>query len=347
MTKAAFNAPGMGIAEAEAAVATAVGYDASNAAERDKIDQALTAVGLAVCSWEGRPWWWQRDTMHFQTSKLTLDTTGDAGVSRASNVVTADLLSTATHGLQVGQYVKIGGVDADGFDGTFKVATCPDTLTFTYGQVGDDETSEDGYVYVMSYPLRAIDITGAVVTSGYLAQAAWAVERMYYDDDWQLRPVSWQEMRSKMRLLQTTSQSKPFLYCITQDEPQVFLWPAPDAAYDIYADLIKRHSKISYGLSTNAALIIPPEFQWGLYVNGASWLIVHEAADPQALTKCPGFMEAIDRMKAAQPDQYDNAHSSNLFADARPGKYPHDRRVWVDGDQVLIANAVSIEGVDP
>jgi len=339
----------MTTANLEAAVARTLNWSVEDATQLAKIDEAITAVGLAVCSWDGRPWWWQRDTALFQTLKLTLDTTADAGVSRSSNVVTADLLAAATHGVQVGQFVKIHGVDADGFDGTFKVASIPNTTTFTYGQVGDDETSEDGYVYVMSYPLRGIDITGTVVTSAYAAQAAWAVERMYFDDDWPLQPISWLAMRQKMVQLQTTAPSKPLFYSISHEAPQVFFWPAPDAAYDIHADLVKRHSKILGGDSgsEDVALIIPAEFRWGTYINGSAWLIAHETVEPQSLRECPAFMEAINRMKAAQIELYDKNHASNMFRDAQGGKYPHDRPVMLDGDQVLIANPVSIAGVDP
>lgn len=349
MAKYDYSAAGFSVANLEAAIARAVNWSVSDSTQLAKIDEAITAVGLAVCSWEGRVWWWARDTMHFQTLKLTLEGTADGGVSRSSNVVTATIDASATHGLQAGQYVKIAGVDADGFDGTYKIATAPNTKTFTYANVGDTETSEEGYVYVMSYPLRAIDISGSVVTSGFLAQDAWAVERMYFEDDWILSPISAQEMGAKMRLLETTAASKPFLYCITGEEPQVFLWPAPSAAYDLHADLIKRHSKIIGGSSgaSDACLIIPAEFQWGLYVQGASWLIAHEITEPAALTECPHFLEAINRMKAAQIEFYDNAHSSNMFRDAQGGKYPHDRPVMIDGDQVLIANPVSISGVDP
>ena len=349
MAKYDYSAAALTVATLEAAVARTLNWSVADATQLAKIDEAITAVGLAVCSWDGRPWWWQRDTMLFQTAKLTLDTTADAGVSRASNIVTADLLSTATHGLQAGQYVKIHGVDADGFDGTFKVATCPNTTTFTYGQAGDDETSEDGYVYVMSYPLRAIGIAGAVLTEGFLAEAAWAVERMYFDDDWPLQPIGWLDMRQKMVQLQTAGPSKPLFYCISHEEPQVLFWPAPDAAYDIHADLIKRHSKIIGGDAgaEDTCLIIPAEFQWGTYVNGSAWLIAHETVEPQSLRECPAFMEAINRMKAAQIDLYDNTHTSNLYPDAQGGKYPHDRPVLIDGDHVLIANPVSIAGVDP
>jgi len=74
---------------------------------------------------------------------VDIDTPGNSGAVRASNVVT--IKTTSTHPYKVGDQVAIVGVTTAGFNGVFPVATVPSSTTFTYAQTGANETSGNGY----------------------------------------------------------------------------------------------------------------------------------------------------------------------------------------------------------
>uniref|UniRef100_A0A6M3IRQ0 Uncharacterized protein n=1 Tax=viral metagenome TaxID=1070528 RepID=A0A6M3IRQ0_9ZZZZ len=351
-----YAAPGLTVAEVGNEIAHAVYGDADYAAavtagHSTRLDQAITAAALAVETWDGRVWWWQRDTGNFQTSTKTVATVANGGAQRASNVVT--ITTTAVHGLQAGQYVKVADCSDSTFDGTFKVTAVPTTTTFTYWQVGDAvgaATAGTGTVYVVSYPLRSVDVAGAVTSTdaSKMLWKFWAAEAVYYDDDWRLNPVSWAKMRKNLVVLQTTGTGNAFEYTIHGDEPYIFFWPVFSEAKDIYIDYIKRHAKITGGASgsNDTELIIPPEFQWALYVDAPIWLLRHDKLDPMSLRECPAFVETMTRMTASEPISYDIKNSANMFPDA-VGGLPHDRRILETDTSILIANPVSISGVDP
>lgn len=172
-----------------------------------------------------------------------------------------------------------------------------------------------------SYALRTVNTNNM--------PALWSVDRAYYDDDWALEPVSWGEYQRWYRLERPSADtSKPLKYAITGEAPYMYVWPIPDAAYTINIDYPKRHSKITNADSDDAALIVPAEFQWGIYVLGAEWLIRHETFDPASLRDCPGFVEAINRMKASDPTQRTFDKEMDRFPDTR-GAIPWDRRVYI------------------
>ncbi len=344
MAKYTYKAPGLTVAEIESAVAGIVGYDTSNSAQLAEIDQAVTAAGLAAATWDGSPWWWQRGTATFQTNQATVATSASSGAVRSSNIVT--ITTTAAHGLQAGQTVRIADVADSTFEGTYLISNVPSTTSFQFPQVGDDATSGSGTVYALSYPVRSVDVAGDVTGTDSLKVAweLWSVERAYYDDDWSIRQVTWGEFLSRMRLLASTAPSKPYLFALSGEPPLIWLWPVPDSNYDIHLDFIKRHSKIEGGASgaDDAALIVPPEFHWDVYVNGAAWLLKHKTADPQPLRSCPAFVAAMARMAAADPAHYAEENSADMFPDARRGRYPNDRRVYIDGQWVLVENPPSL-----
>ena len=321
MAETFYTAAGMTVDEVEAAVALGLGWasgDADWTAKLARIDQAITAVGQAVCTWDGSPWWWQRAYASFRTVRLTIEDATNGGASRTSNVVTITIDASGAHGLQAGQHVKISGVASTGFNGTFEVASVPTAGTFTYAQVGSNATSQSGYADVISYPLRSITLAGAVTSTdaSKVAWRGWAIERAYYDDDRELAPVGFDQMRRSHILLQTSTSSEPLHYCLIGEAPYLWLWPAPSTAYDIHLDLVARHSKITNADSLDTALIIPAEYQWDLYVSGSEWLLKHEVYQPASLRQCQAFMDGIGRMRASDPGNYRDGHSLDMHGSA-------------------------------
>jgi len=336
MAKVDYTASAFTLGEIETAIANGVGYDTATATELTKIDQAISIVGQVVTTWRGRPWWWQEATGHFQTNTKTVAAAASSGATRTSNVST--ITTTAVHGLQAGQMVQLSGISDATFNGNWTIASSASTTTFTFHQVGDDvaaATAGAGSVYVLSYPLRTISLTGAVTATdaSKVAWQAWAIQRIFYDNKWPLNPISWPQMRQRIRLLRTVGASKPYQYCIRGEEPYLYVWPAAGAALDIYLDIILRHSKVTNAGSTDTALLIPAEFQWGTYVQGAQWLLNNERKGDADIRQCPALLEAVDRMAEADPTRYDDVDPTNLFPDAQAGHLPHDRRVitWADG----------------
>jgi hypothetical protein len=77
-----------------------------------------------------------------------IDTPGNTGLSRSSNVVTVKTKSA--HPFVVGDQVQIcppldGSTHDASFDGVFPVTTVPDSTHFTYAQTGSNATSGNGY----------------------------------------------------------------------------------------------------------------------------------------------------------------------------------------------------------
>ena len=85
MTKTNYEDPGLTLANVDDALATAVygaaDYANASAAQKLRIDQAITTAALACETWDGNVWWWQRDTAYFQTNTAAIVTTADSGVS--------------------------------------------------------------------------------------------------------------------------------------------------------------------------------------------------------------------------------------------------------------------------
>ena len=345
MATADYVAPEMTLAQIEAAIGVGTNLDITDATDLSLIDQAITMVGQAAATWRGKPWWWQLGTGHFQTATKTVETAANDGGRRTSNVST--MTTTAVHGLQAGQTVKITGVSDATFNGTWLIASVPTTSTLTFSQVGDDvaaATAGDGTVAVISYPLRTIDVTGAVTATAanQVTPRFWAIRRIFYDDERTITPIMWPRFRRHLRLLETATNSQPLEYAISGDAPLLYLWPVPDDAYDIFLDMVCRHSKITKAGSTNAALIIPAEFHWALYVQGAEWLLNHANMASASLAECPAFAEGIRRMADADPTQYDDNNPADLYPDARGGNLPGNRKVLMLSDGYLIGGDLTI-----
>ena len=190
-----------------------------------------------------------------------------------------------------------------------------------------------------SYTLRTVNINAMA--------SLWSVEGVWYGDDWRITPIDWDHYRQN--LLINADTGLPTRYVVMGEPPTIYLYPTPTAVETIYVDYLKRHSKITGDASgsSDAALIVPPEFHLPVYVDSAAWLLKHDTIDPMALEQFPAFVGAMQRMAEADPGTYDATDPTGMYADSRPGDWPSDRRVLVDGDSRMIQNTVTIAGVDP
>ncbi len=153
----------------------------------------------------------------------------------------------------------------------------------------------------------------------------WAVERAYYDDDWPLRAINWRDYQEWYRLIRPTAgTTKPLGYAVKGEAPSLYMQPIPDAAYTIYVDYVKRHSEVTSASASNL-LIVPAEYQEGIYVQGAVWTLRHDITEGLSLKDCPSFMEAIGRMYASRPERYD--HESLDDAPGAHGTLPHNVKI--------------------
>jgi len=328
MATAAYTAPGLTLAQVEARIAYSVFQQAlasTTADQQAEIDQAITVAGQAASTWEGRTWWWlQTSRAIFDTHTKTIAAAASSGAVRTSNVST--ITTTAVHGLQAGQIVKITCTDDSTFDGVFEIASTATTTTFTYKQSGDDVAAAaagGGTVYVASYPLNTITVAGAVTATdaSKVAPDIYAIHRIIVDDDYPLSMLrDKDEFDDYLTTFSTTS--KPQQYTIYGDF-NIGLVPIPDDAYTMTLSYIRRHSKVGAAISTDAALIVPAEFQWGVYVEGAIWLLKHKTLDPGALYECKSFRATMERMAAADPSvSYDGGQGYG---------YPPDTHVSISG----------------
>jgi len=175
--------------------------------------------------------------------------------------------------------------------------------------------------------------TGTVTTADGTASYAlrttisdlWAVERAYYDDDWPLAPVSWRDYQEWYTLVRPTAgTNQPSGYVVRGEPPYIHLQPVPASAYTINIDYIKRHGTVN-GSAADSVLIVPREFQEGIYVDAAVWMLRSELTESFSLTECPPFMETIGRMVASSPMKYDQ-DPEDMYPDTRTGFLPPNRR---------------------
>lgn len=335
-----YTTPGYTLAQLETLIDNRTNLSVGTADELTEIDHAITAAGQAASTWEGRKWSWLEDTGLFQTHTKTVATVANSGATRASNVST--ITTTADHLLAVNQTVKLIGVSDTTFNGTWTVTDATSDTAFKFSQVGDavgNTTAGTGTMSVMSYPVRTIDVAGDAQGTAAHPEIL-SLEKVYFDDTWILQPISWSLMRRRMRILETTGNSDPFEYCIHKS--LIYFWPVPSSAKNIWLDFVQRHSKITKAASTNAALIVPAEYQYQIYVEGAVWLLKNRLVSPESLRNCSPFMEAIGRMEASEEKTYDPANPVNMFLDATTGRLPHDRKILHTDGTLLIGDIVSL-----
>ena len=310
MAKTDFSAPGMTIAEVEAAIAAATDLSVSAAAELTLIDQLITACGQAAATWEGRGFWWSRKKKTFTTVYA-----GISNVARSSNVAT--LTTGAAHGLVVGCRVRIAGVTTAGFDADDAVvASVADTTHFTYANAGDDVGSTadaTGTAAGHAYPLRTIN--SSAMTDLYVPQAA------LYGTDWPLAKTD-RDAYDEWIAFHAAAGGNSEQYALWEEDGALMmgLVPPPSSATVVTIPYIRRHSKITSAGSNDAALIVPAEFHWAVYVDGPIWLVKHRITDPASLAQCPSWIETMQRMAAADP--------TNGYGSPAVITYPTGVRSW-------------------
>jgi len=149
-----------------------------------------------------------------------------------------------------------------------------------------------------SYALRTVN--EASMSSLY------AIERVFFDDENDILPMSWQEYQHWYTTERVSGATgTPTHYVVNGEPPLIHFMPVPDAASTINVAYVMKHRTI-VGTDTTG-LIVPDEFQGGIYVSGASWILRNRNTDLEALTKCEPFVEAIYRMIDAQPENYTQA----------------------------------------
>ena len=335
--------PGLTTSELDTRIAKATGNDLTVAAEKLLIEQAITAAGQAACTWNGEGWWWQQARGTFCCNRPSIEEAASDGVTRSSNVAT--VTTTAVHGIVEGQFVLVTCSDDATFNGVFRVTAAASTTTFTYWNKGDDvsaATSGDGTVSVVSYPLRLVDVAGKYTAAAdptkRVVPDLYAIQKVTLNDDYNLT-LSFDRVDLNEYVTVYDSEGQPREYAISDEQITVsstmtnerclFLLPPPDNANDLlHISYLRQHSKIdtaSATTSTTAALLVPAEFQWGVYIAGATWLIRNETLNPDALRGCPEFAATMGRMASADPSHdYDDGGFYTFPADARITVFPTD-----------------------
>ena len=168
------------------------------------------------------------------------------------------------------------------------------------------------------------------------------VTAVYYDDDWQLKPISWKQYRAQQALGMNDTTGRPTAYTTTTKSPQIFLLPEPNTTDTINVDYTRIHNAISAG--TDSSLLVPEEYQEGIYVDGAAWVLRKDVAEAASLESCPGFMEAITRMYQSSNQSYDdNPDDKCIEPGSRGGgMFPQDQKVIEYPDGYSIINTMSV-----
>lgn len=338
MAKVAYTSAGFTIAEVETLVAQACGLDTSDATSLTKIDRAITDAGQTAATWNGAGWWWTQARSVFSPNVLSIAAAASSGARRTSNAVTLTL--TATHGIITGQYVLVDCTDDTTVNGVHKVTDFNATnKTITYWSKGDDiaaATSGSGTVSVVSYPICHIDVAGQFASTNLVIPDAYSLQKLMFNDDWRLS--KYRDVTGLLAYITAfTSDGEPTHYAISQEQytdatPTVFnattlfLLPPPNSADDkIWVNYLRAHSEITSAGSLDTALIVPPQFQRGVYVAGASWLLRNENLDVADLGNCPQFAKAMERMADADAsDDYDIGDTMVYPATAHVTIFPTD-----------------------
>ncbi len=102
----------------------------------------------------------------------------------------------------------------------------------------------------------------------------------------------------------------------------ILLHPGPNVAKEVTVHYTKRHPKIV--ASADADLLIPLDYHYPIYVEGATWLLQHETTDPAALKNSPAFQSALQDIAMHAMDEQDSSNSANYFYPSQ-GSVPDPR----------------------
>lgn len=319
MAKVAFTAPGLTLDDIEKAVARGLGWLETDGTvgvtALAKIDQAITIAGQSALLWHKTPWWWARKKGTFST--LAGTSIGSGGVTNG----VASITTAGVHNLVAGDIVYVAS-NVTSFNGTATVVAATTTSAFTYAAPSAVGTPASGYVYRSSSNLRSLIVdvlTPLAVYSGTTYKLDH-ISKGQYDQN----------------ITQLTQTGQPYQYALSGDL-NISLWPVPTSTYTITVPYIQQHSSVTSAGSTDAALIVPAEFKWGVYVSGAEFLLRHETLDPGALEQCPEFAATMIRMQASSP----KPRSEDAFPDAI-GSLPNNLRIDIGSDTIDIYNTPTL-----
>jgi len=176
-----------------------------------------------------------------------------------------------------------------------------------------------------SYALRTVNTNNMA--------SLWAVTRAYWGDDQPIAPISYEKYRD-LSLLSSTSGNAT-VYAVAAEPPVMYLYPTPSSVETVYVDYVKFHADIEDD-SAAGLLLIPAQFHYPVYVDGAVFLLQNGLGDPAQLAQSPAFCKTMERMAIVDPTNYDGDNPENKHPDATGGTWPNNKRVWFDGVRTLI-----------
>jgi len=169
------------------------------------------------------------------------------------------------------------------------------------------------------------DGTASYALRTEIDDTVWSVISAYYDEEWPLNPMDYKKYDEWYTIVQPDQgEGKPERYAIIGEPPYMWFSPVPDATYTVNVLFKKRHSKITASTS-DGLLLVPSEFQDGVYFTGALWLLRHDITETGSLERCDGFVEAMDRMYQNQPVLSDRDPGAHFTAET--GQYPHNQPI--------------------
>ena len=177
------------------------------------------------------------------------------------------------------------------------------------------------------YALRTVDTTNLA--------SLWGVQQAYWDDDWPISPISYDHYDDMVKINSTGGASTH--YALTADPPKMYLWPVPNSATTVNVRGIDFHHDINFS-SVSTLLLVPSEFHYPVYVNGAVFALNNAIGDPADFSQSPSFVATMNRLATVDPTNYDPNNPVNMHPDSVSGTWPHDKRVWSDGYETLIMN---------
>lgn len=171
--------------------------------------------------------------------------------------------------------------------------------------------TEDG---VSAYNLRTVNSNAM--------QDIHAIQQIIFEDDYKLGKFH-DKIEYDNNVTMFTNTGKPTRYAIWGDLSIGLADKIPGDTYTLTVSYLKHHSEITGAGSSDAALIVPSDFQWGVYVAGATWLLRRDTLKPASLKECPAFVEAMERMAAADPSaDYDQNAGMGFPAGAHVTVFP-------------------------
>lgn len=153
------------------------GIDTTRTSAGEIVNNAINYVAHV------NPWSWR-----MRKRSLDITATAITSMSRTSNVTT---VTKASHGLAVGDTVRIYGAVPTTFNSQFTVASVPTSATFTVTNTGDDEAATTAGSFIPGF-IELPSEFEAVVTLRAGSNTFRIVQATSPDEIARMRQVSWQ-----------------------------------------------------------------------------------------------------------------------------------------------------------